>query len=297
MKIKPKTNLFILFILVGTALPLVVAGYLTINQIIIANSTTMLSRELDHIDLNIRHSHSGLEKAGLLNLQSYVEAEKQQVLGVLANYNFGQTGQLNVFTRQGESVKQSANTEAKAISVPLEQIIDQKRGTVRFAHDGHRHYGVYQTTTHWDWIIVLSVAESELFASRNFYLKLVLIFFLLILGAVMILSTWMAGSFRQRIDAIVGNIKQAEQGNLNPSEVPIPSDELGAIQRGFNAMISTVAAHANALETAKEQAEAANRSKSEFLARMSHEIRTPLNAVTGLTQVVLKSDLTDAQRD
>jgi signal transduction histidine kinase/CheY-like chemotaxis protein/HPt (histidine-containing phosphotransfer) domain-containing protein len=230
-----------------------------------------------------------------LNLQRYVEAEKRQVLGVLANYNFGQTGRLYVFSRQGEAVMQSANTET--VAVPIERIIGQKSGTIRFAHDGQNHFGVYQTTTHWDWVIVLSLAESELFASRNFYLKLVLMFFLLILAAVMILSTWMAGSFRQRIDAIVDNIKQAEQGNLTPSEVSIPADELGAIQRGFNAMISTVAAHANALETAKEQAEAANRSKSEFLARMSHEIRTPLNAVVGLNQVVLKSDLTEAQRD
>ncbi|MGD9216388.1 MAG: Cache 3/Cache 2 fusion domain-containing protein, partial [Desulfobacteraceae bacterium] len=230
MKIKLKTNLFILFIVVGTALPLVVAGYLTINQIIIAESTTMLSRELDHIDLNIRHSHSELERAGLLNLQRYVEAEKRQVLGVLANYNFGQTGRLYVFSRQGEAVMQSSNTET--VAVPIERIIDQKSGTIRFAHDGQNHFGVYQTTTHWDWVIVLSLAESELFASRNFYLKLVLMFFLLILAAVMILSTWMAGSFRQRIDAIVDNIKQAEQGNLTPSEVSIPADELGAIQRG-----------------------------------------------------------------
>jgi signal transduction histidine kinase/DNA-binding response OmpR family regulator/HPt (histidine-containing phosphotransfer) domain-containing protein len=297
MKIKPKTNLFILFIVVGTALPLVVAGYLTINQIIIADSTTMLSRELAHIDLNIRHSHSELERAGLLNLESYVEAEKQQVLGVLANYNFGQTGRLHVFTRQGETVKYSETTGDKGIVIPLARIIDRKSGTFRFAHGSHYHFGVFQATTHWDWVIVLSVAEYELFASRNFYLKLVLVFFLLILGVVMVLSTMIAGSFRQRIDTIVGNIKQAEQGNLNPSEAPIPADELGEIQRGFNAMISTVAAHANALETAKEQAEAANRAKSEFLARMSHEIRTPLSAVTGLTQVVLKSDLSGDQRD
>lgn len=50
-------------------------------------------------------------------------------------------------------------------------------------------------------------------------------------------------------------------------------------------------------QLAKRVAEKANRSKSEFLARMSHEIRTPLNAVTGLTGVVLKSDLTTVQRD
>ncbi len=51
------------------------------------------------------------------------------------------------------------------------------------------------------------------------------------------------------------------------------------------------------LTVAKEQAEAGSRAKSDFLARMSHEIRTPLNAVTGLTRLVLKSELTAEQRD
>lgn len=43
------------------------------------------------------------------------------------------------------------------------------------------------------------------------------------------------------------------------------------------------------VRTAKEDADDANRAKSEFLARMSHELRTPLNAILGFTQILARS--------
>jgi len=86
-------------------------------------------------------------------------------------------------------------------------------------------------------------------------------------------------------------------------------DELGTLVDGFNEMLVQIDHYSNHLEDlvkqrtaqlaqARDQALAANKTKSVFLANMSHEIRTPMNAVLGYAQLLRRdTNLNQEQHD
>ncbi len=64
------------------------------------------------------------------------------------------------------------------------------------------------------------------------------------------------------------------------------------LRKKFHEIITTSAQ----LKVALEQAESANRTKSQFLANMSHEIRTPLNGILGFAEILRRGGGTQEQR-
>jgi signal transduction histidine kinase len=72
---------------------------------------------------------------------------------------------------------------------------------------------------------------------------------------------------------------------------PAATDVVDAETRTLRERVTSLETANRALIEAWERAEAASRSKNEFLSRVSHELRTPLNAVLGLAQVLARRDL------
>jgi signal transduction histidine kinase len=123
----------------------------------------------------------------------------------------------------------------------------------------------------------------------------------LILATIGALAAWVIS---RSITGPLAELSRAA-GSVARGAFPAPvaverQDEIGRLAASFNRMADEVDASRRELERKVEEADKANRTKSDFLAVMSHELRTPLNAIGGYTQLLgmeLYGPLNDAQRD
>jgi signal transduction histidine kinase/CheY-like chemotaxis protein len=121
---------------------------------------------------------------------------------------------------------------------------------------------------------------SEMVARMQRYLGIVALVFLASAIAAVGISEQLQRIISRPILHLVERARiVSNEQNYSVRAIPTSEDELGLLTRTFNEMLTQIEQRDDALEKARDDAEAGNRAKDEFLAVVSHELRTPLTPI------------------
>lgn len=152
---------------------------------------------------------------------------------------------------------------------------------------------------------VLVGMSGEAFSTRQQEILFkAVILALFALGFTYLLARRLAANLSRPISDMSKAVKAIQQGDYTRPLPVVDDGELGSLALHINNLAAGLEQASREQQSAiaqliqaREEAERANRAKTDFLAMMSHELRTPMNGVLGMLQLLETTRMTEEQAE
>ncbi|MDR2162287.1 MAG: response regulator [Desulfovibrio sp.] len=145
---------------------------------------------------------------------------------------------------------------------------------------------------------VYVLPEASLLAGDRFYFLRAILFLVIALAAMAwVTALLVRGAVSLPLRRLLAAARRYGRGEYDEKVIlPHACREFVGLGDALNTMADALRKREQDLIAARESAESAVTSKSEFLANISHEVRTPMNAIIGMAYLALKENLSPQQR-
>ncbi|MEW5774670.1 MAG: ATP-binding protein [Thermodesulfobacteriota bacterium] len=238
MRLQLKVNIVSLGILVAVACALTAAGVAAMDRLAYDLNRKLLAAEAAGLATKIEEAQEVLADSGVAAVRSYVERTQQDLMEEFRRDAPGLFGHLTILTSAGRSVLALEEGALENVEPPcLREMVAHGQGEMDCRFLGKRRLVFYRTFPDWDWVLLLSATDQEMYAARGVFLQNAL----LILAASLVMG---GGILLSLTRGFVGPLQRLAEAAMalsrgewrQPLPEPRGKDEVGELSRSFAVM-------------------------------------------------------------